>query len=198
MVSFASSFDTPGVLARSVRDAALVANHMSGVDGVDSTCVMEATTFLPEPGGRLDNVRVGIPQEYHIAELSDGALAAWHQGVEWIEQQGGTAVPVSLPRTQEALATYYILTLAEASSNLARYDGMEFGLRPHAASEYDTVADMITDSRGASFGDEVRRRIIAGTFVLSRRSYVQVGCFPTSYAASVVNWRSDRPPVLCA
>ena len=99
MVSFASSFDTPGVLARSVRDAALVANHMSGVDGVDSTCVMEATTFLPEPGGRLDNVRVGIPQEYHIAELSDGALAAWHQGVEWIEQQGGTAVPQPIEKS---------------------------------------------------------------------------------------------------
>lgn len=129
LISFASSFDCPGVLANTVKDAAIIANAISGADPMDSTCPLEPTTFVPTPGesAPLYGAVIGIPEEYYVEELSADGLAAWERGIAWAEAQGATVKSVSLPLTTKALPAYYILALAEASSNLARYDGMEFG-----------------------------------------------------------------------
>eukprot|EP00053_Salpingoeca_punica_P009291 m.83145 g.83145 ORF g.83145 m.83145 type:complete len:498 (+) comp14957_c0_seq2:14-1507(+) len=168
LVAYASSLDTPGVLARSVRDAALIANVMSGHDLQDSSCAERPPTdYLPEAGS-LSSLTVGIPSEYNIEELDSEVKERWSLGIEWLQRAGATIKQVSLPLTKQALSTYYILAVCEAASNLNRYDGMRYGHREGTASEYKTYIDMLTASRSRMFGEEVMSRILTGTFALSR------------------------------
>lgn len=121
LAAFASSFDTPGVLSRTVREAAVVANAMSGADPNDATCTIEPMSYVPPLGGNLDGITVGIPREYHVSELTPMALRAWGDAERWVVARGARVVPVSLPHTAAGLPAYYLLALAEASSNMARY-----------------------------------------------------------------------------
>eukprot|EP00039_Didymoeca_costata_P013676 m.211967 g.211967 ORF g.211967 m.211967 type:complete len:476 (-) comp15843_c0_seq6:35-1462(-) len=171
LVPFASSFDTPGVLANSVRDAAIVANAMSGSDPLDSTCTLPPTDYVPTIGNDLKGKVVGVPMEYWIDEMSPLVHTAWCKTIDMVKQCGGTVKEISLPTTSLALPAYYILSSAETSSNLAKYDGMNYGLRAGEATDFNSVQELITESRHLSFGPEVVRRILIGTFVLSRRLY---------------------------
>eukprot|EP00035_Acanthoeca_spectabilis_P013568 m.252811 g.252811 ORF g.252811 m.252811 type:complete len:474 (-) comp15922_c0_seq4:340-1761(-) len=171
LAAYASSFDTPGVLSTSVRTAAAVANAMSGPDPADATARLAATDYVPEVGESLDGVTVGIPQEYLVEELSASGRRAWAEAERWVQDRGGRVVAVSLPHTSAALPAYYLLTLAEASSNMARYDGVEYGRRARGADECGTVEEMITAARDGTFGSEVRKRVLTGAFTLSRTLY---------------------------
>jgi len=170
IIAFASSLDQAGVLARSVTDAALLLEAMAGFDPGDSTSLPD-----PVPGwaaalkADLAGKRVGIPADYRVDGMDTGLEALWQQGVDWLRDAGATIVEVSLPHTAEALPTYYIVAPAEASSNLARYDGVRYGLR--VAPEGGNLIDMYEATRGAGFGREVKRRIMIGTYVLSAGYY---------------------------
>jgi aspartyl-tRNA(Asn)/glutamyl-tRNA(Gln) amidotransferase subunit A len=169
IVAFASSLDQAGPMTKTVRDAAIMLKTMASVDPRDSTSV-----DLPVPDyeklmeGPIKGLRVGIPKEYRI----DGAPAEidtlWTKGAEWLKAQGAEIVEISLPHTKYALPTYYIVAPAEASSNLARYDGVRFGHR--AAGPHD-ITDLYERSRGEGFGAEVQRRVLIGTYVLSAGYY---------------------------
>ncbi|MCC7271224.1 MAG: Asp-tRNA(Asn)/Glu-tRNA(Gln) amidotransferase subunit GatA [Alphaproteobacteria bacterium] len=168
VVAFASSLDQAGSMARTVRDAAMLLQAMAGHDPKDSTSVP-----LPVPdllGGLDDGVkglRIGIPREYRVAGLSEEIDGLWRRGVEWLKDAGAEPVEISLPHTSYALPTYYIIAPAEASSNLARYDGVRFGLRVPG----DTLDEMYENTRAAGFGAEVKRRVLIGTYVLSAGYY---------------------------
>jgi aspartyl-tRNA(Asn)/glutamyl-tRNA(Gln) amidotransferase subunit A len=168
-IAFASSLDQAGVLARSVGDAALTLQAMAGFDPLDSTSVdMPVPNFFAELGGaadigKLNGLRVGIPAEYDIDGLNPECRAFWQQGQAWLKEMGAIVVPVNLPHTSAAMAVYYVLAPAEASSNLSRYDGVRFGFR----AEGKNLAEMYENTRGQGFGKEVKRRILIGTYVLS-------------------------------
>jgi len=169
IVAFASSLDQAGPMTRTVRDAAILLGAMASVDPKDSTSVdMPVPDYEATLEGGVKGLRVGIPKEYRI----DGALpeidAIWTKGAEWLKAQGAEIVEVSLPHTKYALPTYYILAPAEASSNLARYDGVRYGHRTEGATE---LIDLYEKSRAEGFGKEVRRRILIGTYVLSAGYY---------------------------
>ena len=171
IVAFASSLDQAGPLARTVEDAALMLQSMAGHDPGDSTSVAEP---MPDLLAGLDEgvkgMTVGIPSEYTMEGAGDGmeAIAAlWEEGRRWLEDAGAKCVEVSLPHTKYALPTYYIIAPAEASSNLARYDGVRYGLRKDA----DGLDSMYADTRAAGFGAEVQRRVLIGTYVLSHGYY---------------------------
>jgi aspartyl-tRNA(Asn)/glutamyl-tRNA(Gln) amidotransferase subunit A len=168
IVAFASSLDQAGPMTRTVRDAAIMLRAMSGFDPKDST---SAQADVPDFEAALDKgvkgLRIGIPKEYRPAGLSPELAALWDKGVEWLKSAGATPVEISLPHTKAALPTYYIVAPAEASSNLARYDGVRFGLRVPGKS----LDDMYAKTRAAGFGAEVRRRIMIGTYVLSAGYY---------------------------
>ncbi len=169
IVAFASSLDQAGPMTKTVRDAAIMLKTMASVDPRDSTSV-----DLPVPDyerlleGGIKGLKIGIPKEYRI----DGAPAEidglWNRGAEWLKAQGAEIVEVSLPHTKYALPTYYIVAPAEASSNLARYDGVKFGYRAPAARD---ITELYERSRGEGFGAEVQRRILIGTYVLSAGYY---------------------------
>ena len=168
LVAFASSLDQIGPLTRSVYDCALLLQHIVGHDRNDATSVA-----LPEPvalpaAERLDGVRVGIPQEYLAAGIEPGVRARFDETVALVEQLGGTCVEVSLPHTEYALPAYYIIAPAEASANLARFDGVRYGYR--CADPVDLL-DMYERTRGEGFGPEVKRRIMIGTYALSAGYY---------------------------
>ena len=171
IVAFASSLDQAGPLARTVEDAALMLQSMAGHDPGDSTSVAEPMPDLLaglEEG--VKGMTVGIPSEYTMEGAGDGmeAIAAlWEEGRRWLEDAGAKCVEVSLPHTKYALPTYYIIAPAEASSNLARYDGVRYGLRKDA----DGLDSMYADTRAAGFGAEVQRRVLIGTYVLSHGYY---------------------------
>jgi aspartyl-tRNA(Asn)/glutamyl-tRNA(Gln) amidotransferase subunit A len=168
IVAFASSLDQAGPMTRSVRDAALMLGAMAGHDPRDSTSApMAVPDFAAALTGTIRGLRVGVPSEYRIGELSGEIEALWRQGVGWLEAAGATIVDVSLPHTRYALPAYYIIAPAEASSNLARYDGVRYGLRVAGAS----LDDQYENTRGAGFGAEVRRRVLMGTYVLSAGYY---------------------------
>eukprot|EP00041_Stephanoeca_diplocostata_P033589 m.1114893 g.1114893 ORF g.1114893 m.1114893 type:complete len:502 (-) comp24368_c0_seq28:3753-5258(-) len=171
LVAYASSLDTPGILSRSVRMATVAANAMSGPDVNDATSTLGSTSFVPEIGGDLTGVTVGIPRQYHIAELAPAMLAAWQQAEAWVVARGATVVPVDLHCTRNGLPAYYLLAAAEASSNMARYDGMQYGQRSGAANSHATVRELITASRSDTLGAEVQRRILTGCFTLARDTY---------------------------
>ncbi|MGE0748899.1 MAG: Asp-tRNA(Asn)/Glu-tRNA(Gln) amidotransferase subunit GatA, partial [Rhodospirillales bacterium] len=168
IVAFASSLDQAGPFGRSVRDCAILLRAMSGYDPRDSTSAdVTVPDFEAALTGDVRGLRVGIPKEYRV----DGAPAEidrlWDQGVAWLKAAGAEPVEVSLPHTNYALPTYYIIAPAEASSNLARYDGVRYGLRVDGR----TPDEMYENTRGAGFGREVRRRILIGTYVLSAGYY---------------------------
>ena len=164
IVAFASSLDQAGPMTRSVRDAAIMLGVMAGFDPRDST---SADVSVPDFEARLEDgirgLRVGVPREYLIDGLGQETASFWEQGQKWLSEAGAELVPVSLPHTSSALPAYYIIAPAEASSNLARYDGVRYGLRVPDSD----LSTMYEKTRGAGFGPEVRRRILVGTYVLS-------------------------------
>ena len=169
IVAFASSLDQAGPMARTVRDCAIMLEAMAGFDPRDATSLN-----LPVPqweAGLTSNLRgkkVGIPKEYRIDGVPAEINAIWDQGIEWLKDAGAEVVQISLPHTKYALPTYYIIAPAEASSNLARYDGVRYGLREMGVKSLD---DMYAATRAAGFGAEVKRRIMIGTYVLSAGFY---------------------------
>jgi aspartyl-tRNA(Asn)/glutamyl-tRNA(Gln) amidotransferase subunit A len=168
IVAFASSLDQAGPLTRTVGDAAIMLGAMAGHDPKDST---SADVAVPDFTASLkDGVRglkVGIPKEYTLDGMPAEIQALWDQGRDWLTGQGADCVQVTLPHTQYALPAYYIVAPAEASSNLARYDGVRYGLRV----EGDSLDDMYEATRAQGFGEEVRRRVLIGTYVLSAGYY---------------------------
>jgi aspartyl-tRNA(Asn)/glutamyl-tRNA(Gln) amidotransferase subunit A len=168
IVAFASSLDQAGPFARTVRDAAILLGSMAGHDPKDTTSADRAVPDYEAAIGRsVRGMRVGIPREYRVDGMPPEIEALWHQGAEWLKAAGAEIVEVSLPHTKYALAAYYIVNPAEASSNLARYDGVRYGLRAPGRD----VIDMYEQTRAIGFGREVRRRVLIGTYVLSAGYY---------------------------
>ena len=168
MVAFASSLDQAGPMTRSVEDAAIMLGAMAGYDPKDSTCVdRPVPEFTADLGQNLHGLRVGIPVEYRIDGMEQEIDDLWERGATWLRDAGAETVEISLPLTKYALPTYYIVAPAEASSNLARYDGVRYGLRV----EGEDLTGMYEATRGEGFGTEVRRRIMIGTYVLSTGYY---------------------------
>jgi len=168
IVAFASSLDQAGPMARSVGDAAILLGAMAGHDPKDSTSAPVAVPDFEAATGRgIRGLKIGIPREYRIDGMAAEIDAIWRQGEAWLRDAGADIREVSLPHTRYALATYYIIAPAEASSNLARYDGVRFGLRVPG----DSLDEMYMNTRGEGFGAEVCRRILIGTYVLSAGYY---------------------------
>ena len=169
IVSFASSLDQAGPMAKSVRDCAILLEAMAGFDPKDSTSLdLPVPNWEQNLSSDLSGKRVGIPKEYRIDGVPGEINALWDQGIEWLKDAGATPVEISLPHTKYALPTYYIIAPAEASSNLARYDGVRYGLRVRGN---DGLNGMYSATRAQGFGDEVKRRVMIGTYVLSAGFY---------------------------
>jgi len=168
LIAFASSLDQIGPFSRTVSDCATMLNVIAGYDPMDSTSIPEPVpdyhSFL---GKDLKGVRIGIPAEYAIEGIEDDVRKNYEESLKVLEEQGAALVDISLPHTPHAVATYYIICTAEASSNLARYDGVKYGLR----EEGKDIIDMYKNTRNKGFGPEVKRRIILGTYVLSSGYY---------------------------
>ena len=170
IVAFASSLDQAGPMARDVRDCAIMLGAMAGFDPKDSTSL-----DLPVPAWEaglsadLTGKRVGIPREYRMDGMDADVSDSWDRGIAWLKDAGASVVDISLPHTKYALPAYYIIAPAEASSNLARYDGVRYGLRDLPAGS--GLQDMYAATRAAGFGAEVKRRILIGTYVLSAGFY---------------------------
>lgn len=168
VVAFASSLDQAGPLTRTVRDAAIMLGAMAGHDPKDSTSVdVPVPDYEAALSGDLRGKRIGVPKEYRIDGTPIEIENLWNEGVEWLKAAGAEIVDISLPHTNYALPAYYIVAPAEASSNLARYDGVRYGLR----EDGDTLQEMYENTRGAGFGEEVQRRVMIGTYVLSAGYY---------------------------
>jgi aspartyl-tRNA(Asn)/glutamyl-tRNA(Gln) amidotransferase subunit A len=168
IVAFASSLDQAGPIARDVRDAAILLRSMAGHDRKDTTSVdLPVPDYEAYLGRPIRGMRVGIPKEYRIDGMPEEIDALWSKGAEWLKEQGAEIVDISLPHTKYALPAYYIVAPAEASSNLARYDGVRYGLRVAG----DDVISMYENTRAEGFGPEVKRRILIGTYVLSAGYY---------------------------
>ena len=168
IVAFASSLDQAGPMARTVRDSAIMLRAMAGYDPKDSTSVnVPVPDYEKALTGSVKGMKIGIPKEYRVEGMSEEIDRLWLQGIKWLEEAGAEVVEVSLPHTHYALPTYYIIAPAEASSNLARYDGVRYGLR----EEGKTLDEMYEATRGKGFGAEVQRRILIGTYVLSAGYY---------------------------
>jgi aspartyl-tRNA(Asn)/glutamyl-tRNA(Gln) amidotransferase subunit A len=168
IVAFASSLDQAGPFARTVRDCAILLRSMAASDPKDTTCVDRSVPDYEKAiGGSVKGKRIGIPKEYRVSGMAAEIEALWQQGVQWLKDAGAVTVDISLPMTKYALPAYYIVAPAEASSNLARYDGVRYGLRAPGRD----VIDMYEHTRRDGFGKEVRRRIMIGTYVLSAGYY---------------------------
>src|SRR5581483_11884269 len=168
IVAFASSLDQAGPFARTVRDAAILLRSMAGHDPKDTTSVDRAVPDYEAAVGRsIKGMRIGIPKEYRLDGMPGEIEALWQRGIEWLKAAGAETVEVSLPHTKYALPAYYIVAPAEASSNLARYDGVRYGLRETGRD----VIEMYEKTRAEGFGAEVRRRVMIGTYVLSAGYY---------------------------
>ena len=169
IIAFASSLDQAGPLARSVRDAAIILQSISGFDPMDSTSVNQKTPeFLESCSKSIKGKTIGIPKEYQISDLSNDVKKIWDEGILWLKQSGANIINISLPHTKYALPTYYIVAPAEASANLARYDGVKYGYRSDNIKNLD---DLYSKTRSEGFGKEVKRRILIGTYVLSAGYY---------------------------
>jgi aspartyl-tRNA(Asn)/glutamyl-tRNA(Gln) amidotransferase subunit A len=167
-VAFASSLDQAGPFARTVRDCAILLRSMAGHDGKDTTSVdIPVGDYERSVGSSVKGMRIGIPKDYRVPGMAAEIETLWEQGARWLRDAGADTVEVSLPHTKYALPAYYIVALAEASSNLARYDGVRYGLRVPGGD----VIEMHEATRAAGFGKEVRRRIMIGTYVLSAGYY---------------------------
>jgi aspartyl-tRNA(Asn)/glutamyl-tRNA(Gln) amidotransferase subunit A len=168
IVAFASSLDQAGPFARTVRDCAILLRSMAGHDPKDTTSVdRPVPDYESAIGGSVKGLRIGIPKEYRMPGMAAEIETLWQQGAQWLQEAGAELVDVSLPMTKYALPAYYIVAPAEASSNLARYDGVRYGLRVPGRD----VIEMYEHTRAAGFGKEVRRRIMIGTYVLSAGYY---------------------------
>jgi aspartyl-tRNA(Asn)/glutamyl-tRNA(Gln) amidotransferase subunit A len=168
IVAFASSLDQAGPFARTVRDAAILLASMAGHDPKDSTSVdRPVPDYEAAIGKSIKGMKIGIPREYRVDGMAAEIGALWERGADWLRAAGADVVEVSLPHTKYALPAYYIVASAEASSNLARYDGVRYGLRVAGRD----IVDMYQRTRAAGFGPEVRRRIMIGTYVLSAGYY---------------------------
>ena len=168
IVAFASSLDQAGPMTQTVRDAAIMLQAMAGHDAKDTTSI--DCPVPPYEAALTDDIRglkIGIPKEYQLDGMAGEIESLWAQGAEWLKHAGAEIVDVSLPHTKYALPAYYIIAPAEASSNLARYDGVRYGIR----EEGKDIADMYAQTRAAGFGAEVRRRVLTGTYVLSAGYY---------------------------
>jgi len=169
LVAFASSLDQIGPLTKDVTDCALMMNVISGYDAKDSTSVEEEVPdYRKSLAEGLQGLKVGIPREYFVKGLDPEVEKAVKQGIDILREAGAETVEVSLPHTDYCVAVYYIIAPAEASSNLARYDGVRYGFRDKSS---DTLLDLYKNSRSKGFGDEVKRRIIMGTYALSSGYY---------------------------
>jgi aspartyl-tRNA(Asn)/glutamyl-tRNA(Gln) amidotransferase subunit A len=168
IVAFASSLDQAGPMTRTVRDAAIMLGAMAGHDPKDSTSAPRPVPdYAAALTGNIRGLKVGVPKEYRVDGMSKEIVALWDKGLDWLRAAGAEVQEVSLPHTKYALAVYYIIAPAEASSNLARYDGVRFGLRVPG----DNLTEMYENTRAAGFGAEVKRRILIGTYVLSAGYY---------------------------
>ncbi|MFN3509252.1 MAG: Asp-tRNA(Asn)/Glu-tRNA(Gln) amidotransferase subunit GatA [Allorhizobium sp.] len=168
IVSYASSLDQAGPIARDVRDAAILLKSMASTDPKDTTSVdLPVPDYEKAIGGSVKGMKIGIPREYRVEGMSEEIEALWQKGIAWLKEAGAEIVDISLPHTKYALPAYYIVAPAEASSNLARYDGVRYGLRVDGKD----IADMYEKTRAAGFGKEVQRRIMIGTYVLSAGYY---------------------------
>ncbi len=168
IVAFASSLDQAGPIGKSVRDCAVMLRSMAGHDPKDTTSVDAAVPDYEKAVGRsVKGMKIGIPREYRLDGLNAEIDALWQQGIDWLKSAGAEIVEISLPHTKYALPAYYIVAPAEASSNLARYDGVRYGLREQGKD----IVEMYEKTRAAGFGTEVKRRIMIGTYVLSAGYY---------------------------
>ena len=168
IVAYASSLDQAGAFARTVEDCAVLLGSMAGFDPKDSTSAdRPVPDFVAACGRGVKGLRVGVPVEYRAEGMPAEIEALWQRGLGWLREAGAEIVDVSLPMTKYALATYYIIAPAEASSNLARYDGVRFGLRVDG----EDLRDLYERTRAEGLGDEVKRRILMGTYVLSAGYY---------------------------
>jgi len=168
IVAFASSLDQAGPFARSVRDAAILLRSMAGPDAKDTTCAdLPVPDYEKAIGKSVKGLRIGIPKEYRVDGMAAEIEKLWAQGRDWLKAAGAELVDISLPHTKYALPAYYIVCPAEASSNLARYDGVRYGLRVEGRD----ITAMYEGTRAAGFGKEVRRRVMIGTYVLSAGYY---------------------------
>lgn len=169
LVAYASSFDQIGPIAKSVSDAALLLQVIAGHDAMDTTTVnQDVPDYVSQLCNNVHGLRIGIPKEYFGNSVEESVKASVMTALRLLEQKGAILKEISLPWTKYALNTYYILASAEASSNLARFDGVKYGYR---AKEYTDLTDMYERTRSEGFGDEVKRRIMLGTFVLSTGYY---------------------------
>lgn len=167
-VAFASSLDQAGPIAKTVKDSAILLESMAGYDVKDSTSINAPTEDWAAACERsVKGLRIGIPEEYRIDGMPSEIQSLWDEGIAWMKDAGAEIVPVRLPHTKYALPAYYIVAPAEASSNLARYDGMRYGARVDG----DNLNDTYEKTRAAGFGAEVQRRIMIGTYVLSAGYY---------------------------
>ncbi len=168
IIAFASSLDQAGPMARTVEDCAIMLGAMSGFDAKDSTSAERLVPdFRAATARSVKGLRIGIPAEYRVDGMSTEIAALWDKGVAWLKEQGAEIIDISLPHTKYGLPVYYIVAPAEASSNLARYDGVRFGKRVDG----EDLIDMYERTRAAGFGAEVKRRIMIGTYVLSAGYY---------------------------
>ena len=169
MIAFASSLDQAGPLTRSVEDAAIILNTISGRDKLDSTSVdVPVPDFTKNLNGDIKGMKIGIPKEYFVNGMDNDVERAVLKAIQDIKSLGAEIIEISLPHTKYAISTYYIIAPCEASSNLARYDGVRYGYR---APDADSLRDLFFRSRSEGFGEEVKRRIMLGTYALSSGYY---------------------------
>ncbi|WP_144753536.1 Asp-tRNA(Asn)/Glu-tRNA(Gln) amidotransferase subunit GatA [Bartonella saheliensis] len=168
IVAFASSLDQAGPIARDVRDCAILLRSMASFDEKDSTSMnLPVPDYESYLGQSIKGMKIGIPKEYYLDGMSSEIIKLWQNGINWLKDAGAEIHDISLPHTKYALPSYYIIAPAEASSNLARYDGVRFGLRVPGKD----IIEMYENTRSVGFGDEVKRRILVGTYVLSSGYY---------------------------
>ena len=167
-IAFACSLDQAGPITRDVRDAALMLQVMAGHDPKDSTSSPRPLpSFAAAVGLGVKGLRVGIPKEYYVEGMDPLIINLWEKGVQWLKDAGAEIVEISLPHTKYSLPTYYVVAPAEASSTLARYDGVRYGLRMKG----QTLDELYENTRSQGFGAEVQRRVMIGTYVLSAGYY---------------------------
>jgi len=168
IIAFASSLDQAGPIARNVRDAAILLKSMASSDDKDTTCAeIEVPDYEAAIGASVKGLKIGIPKEYRVENMPAEIEDLWQRGIGWYRDAGAEIIDISLPYTKYALPAYYIVAPAEASSNLARYDGVRYGLRVPG----EDIIDMYQKTRAAGFGQEVKRRVLIGTYVLSAGYY---------------------------
>lgn len=171
VIAYASSLDQAGPMTRTVRDAAIMLGAMASADPQDSTCAdLPVPDFEAALTGDIRGKRIGIPREYRVDGMPDAIDALWRQGAEMLRDAGAEVVDISLPHTKYALPAYYVIAPAEASSNLARYDGVRYGHRA-TLGKGDGITEMYEKTRAQGFGPEVQRRVMIGTYVLSAGFY---------------------------